>query len=83
MLGREQLRHRAAVVVADHVCTRDLKRVQEADGHRRLRAERPVRVLWCLGVTEPEEIGREAAMRGRQPGDHLSPDERGEGAAVE
>jgi len=83
VLGREHLRDRPTLVVADDVYGPEVEGVDETKDHLRLRPHRPVGVGQGLGVAEAEQVGRETAVLGGQDRDYVAPDEVGKRAAVE
>ena len=71
------------MIVTDDVRPCDAERVQEPDHRCRLGPQRPISIERGLRVAEPQEIGREAAMRWRKQRNQSAPHERRERAAVQ
>jgi hypothetical protein len=71
------------MIMPDHMGPPDVEGVEESQQHGRLGMQRPVGVPRRFGVAEPQQVGGQAAIAGREGRKDLAPDERRKRAAVQ
>src|SRR5215510_6067991 len=71
------------MVMSNEVHTLNAEAIEEIQDQGGLAPKRPVGVRECLGVSETQQVGSEAAIGRRKSRDDLAPHERGERTAVQ